>query len=89
MGARLAFFILVFLLAPAVSAEYYLECNAVVPNITTINCKGHHCKFHTQHTTSYHQDRPGRRNHYIERYCDQDMTTGDDNPCRYPDMQIN
>jgi hypothetical protein len=70
-------------------AEYYLECYEPIPNIVTINCKHNHCSFKNRHASNWHQDTRRHRNHNIEKYCNQDMATGDDNACLHPDMQIN
>lgn len=87
---NLCIFIVLTVFATTANAEYYIECNDPIPNVVTINCKGHHCSYKARHYTKYHQVTRHYRNHHeIEKNCDQDMATGDDMACFHPDMQIN
>lgn len=90
LSAGLKFIVFGFLalIIPTAHAEYYLQCRSVIPNVTVINCKGHHCSYKTHHAMKYAAE-PRSRHRHIERHCDLDRATGDDNPCEYPDMQIN
>lgn len=85
----LSFFIVLAVFSQGVYAEYYLSCYQPIPNVVSINCNGHHCRFHTRHASQIHADTRRHRDRNIEKYCDQDMATGDDNACLHPDMQIN
>lgn len=82
-------FIVLIGYSPLANAEYYLECYEPIPTVVAITCKANHCRWQTRHASQYHYDTRHRRNHNVEKYCNQDMATGDDNACRYPDMQIN
>ncbi len=82
-------FIILATIACNANAEYYLGCYQPIPNVVSINCSGHHCHWKVRHASNYHYDTRHHRDRNIEKYCNQDMATGDDNACLHPDMQIN
>lgn len=82
------FISLVFFSYPAY-AEYYIGYPGTIPNVISATCNGHHCRWRTKHISNYHARIRHHRCGNIEKYCDQDMATGDDNACLHPDMQIN
>lgn len=86
---KLCLFIGLAFFSCAANAEYYLGYPGIVPNVVSVNCNGHHCRWRTRHYSRYHAPIRHHRSCNLEKYCDQDMATGDDNACLHPDMQIN